>query len=102
MPTEKSPSPQRFLAYLGYRARDRVTGMEGVIVSVVFDLYGCIQVILNPGLDKEGKPGDSHYYDVSRLEFLSKKPVMDQPNYHFGPQAEGKQGAAEKPKLYKP
>jgi hypothetical protein len=34
---------------------------------------------------------------VNRLKVLSRKPVMELPNFDYGPQAEGRQGAAEKP-----
>lgn len=36
------------LAVLGLPVRDKVTGFDGVITSVSFDLYGCIQVVKTP------------------------------------------------------
>ena len=33
---------------LGRKAKDRVTGFEGVISSVSFDLYGCVCGIITP------------------------------------------------------
>jgi hypothetical protein len=71
------------------------------VASISFDLYGCVQAIVNPGLDKDGKPKDSQWFDVSRLTVLTKKPVMERPDFEYGPQAEGKQGAAEKPAHWK-
>jgi hypothetical protein len=86
------------LAKLGFKVRDLVTGMEGVIVSVSFDLYGCVQAIVNPGLDKDGKPRDSTWHDISRLELISKKPVMQQPDFVLDVRvAQGRKGPAEKP-----
>lgn len=85
------------LELLGKKVRDRVTKTTGVVTSISFDLFGCIQAILNPGMDKDGKQRDSLWMDVSRLEVLDKKPVMTPPNFNAGPIAEGKQGAAEKP-----
>jgi len=92
---------RKHLKLLGLKVQDRVTGMKGVVASVSFDLYGCVQAVVNCGLDKDGKPKDSHYYDVARLKVLDKKPVMEPPNFDFGPQAEGKRGAAEKPTKWK-
>ena len=40
------------LSILGKPVKDKVTGMKGIVSSVSFDLYGCIQVIVNPGLGK--------------------------------------------------
>ncbi|MHB9010220.1 MAG: hypothetical protein ACYDC1_25195 [Limisphaerales bacterium] len=88
---------KKHIGLLGLRAKDKVTGMNGVVVGVSFDLFGCIQAIVNPGLDSQGKPGDSCWMDVSRLEVCSPTPVMTPPNFDFGHQAEGKQGPAEKP-----
>lgn len=88
---------KKHLSLLGKRVEDKVTKKKGVVASVSFDLYGCVQAIVNPGMDKSGKLEESIWFDVSRLNVLSEKPVMDIPNYDFGSQAEGRQGAAEKP-----
>jgi hypothetical protein len=93
---------KKHMELLGMRVEDRVTGLKGVVASVSFDLYGCIQAIVNPGLGKDGKMLDSAWFDVGRLKVLSKTPVMATPNFDFGPQADGKQGAAEKPPMFKP
>lgn len=88
---------EKHLSYLGFRGKDKVTGLEGVITSVSFDLFGCVMATLNPGLDKDGKQRDSHWFDIARLSITSDAPVMSQPDFVVGPQAEGRQGAADKP-----
>lgn len=88
---------QTHLNLLGQRVQDRVTGFKGIVASVSFDLYGCIQAVVNPGLTSEDKLGDSQWFDINRLKVLSKKPVMKQPDFVSGPQADGDQGPAEKP-----
>jgi len=85
------------LDLLGRRAEDRVTGFKGVVCSIYFDLYGCVQAVICPQVDKDGKQGDPHCYDVSRLIVSEGDPVMERPNYEFGPVAEGRKGPAEKP-----
>lgn len=90
---------KKHLNYLGLKVRDRITGFKGVVASVSFDLYGCIQCVVSPGTDKDGKPKESHYFDINRLEILSDKPVMARPNFDFGDIAEGNHGPAEKPKF---
>lgn len=47
---------RKHLEMLGYAVRDRVTGLEGIVTSIGFDLYGCIQAVVNLGLDKEAQP----------------------------------------------
>lgn len=88
---------QKHLEMLGLRAKDKVTGFEGVVTSVCFDLYGCIVATLTAPADSAGFVQDPRWYDVSRLELVGMKPVMNRPNYDFGPVAEGLKGAAEKP-----
>ena len=92
---------QKHLEYLGLRVKDKVSGFEGVITSVSFDLYGCIQVIVHPGTDKDGKLLEPCWFDIARLEVLGSEPVMDRPNFEYGLVAEGKKGPAEKPRLMK-
>ena len=93
---------KKHLGLLGKRIEDKVTGKKGVVASVSFDLYGCVQAIVNPGMGKDGKLEDPIWFDVSRLKVLSEKPIMELPNYDFGVQAEGNQGASEKPAYWKP
>lgn len=94
-------SIEKHLGLLGLRVRDRITGFTGVVASVSFDLYGCVQAIINPGLDKDGKLLDQCWFDANRLEVLTKKPVMHPPDFKVGPEAEGKKGPAEKPAAFK-
>lgn len=92
---------KKHMGLLGLRVEDKVTGLKGVVASISFDLYGCVQAIVNPGVNKSGALGDQAWFDVSRLKILNKKPVMDVPDFEYGLQAEGKQGAAEKPAMWK-
>ena len=75
---------EEYFNYLGRKAEDRVTGFSGIVTTVSFDLYGCIQVILNPGLDKDGKMGELHWFDINRLKVdFNEDPVMEQPKFDF-------------------
>lgn len=89
---------QAYLDLLGYEVKDKVTKFEGVVTSIGFDLYGCIQAIVNPKIDKDGKPSDSRWFDIGRLKVTSKEPVMDQPDFEqIAIPILGKKGPAEKP-----
>jgi len=46
---------KKHLSLLGLKVKDKVTGYTGVVASIGFDLYGCVQAIVNPGMDKDGK-----------------------------------------------
>lgn len=92
---------KKHMSLLGLKVRDRIIGVEGVVQSICFDLYGCIQASVHPGLDKDGKVKDSYWFDVSRLEILSGKPAMAAPDFEYGSVARGEQGAADKPKFNK-
>jgi hypothetical protein len=92
---------KKHMGLLGLKVEDKVTGMRGVVASISFDLYGCVQAIVNPGMGKDGKLADQIWFDVARLTVLDKKPVMQTPDFEYGPQAEGRQGAAERPATWK-
>lgn len=88
---------------LGRRARDRITGFEGVIDSVGFDLYGCIQASVRPPLDKEEKLREAWWFDVQRLEILPGDRLLAVPsfaaptmpaNYQRGPAQKRQQRSA--------
>lgn len=98
-----SPVLQR-LGWLGLRVEDRVTGFSGVVASVSFDLYGCVQAFVNPGKDKDGKLSDGYWFDVSRLIATSSDRVMPAPSFDGSPEtiAAGLKGPAEKPAYCKP
>lgn len=91
------------LLLLGRHAKDLITGFEGVIDSISYDLYGCVQVAIAPPLDKDGKRVNSCWFDVTRLEMGER--VIPMPCYlsgygdkvDEGHVAAGKKGPADKP-----
>lgn len=74
---------EEYLKYLGLKAKDRVTGFEGVVDSVCFDLYGCVQISLRMPhqAGKENEMAPCHWFDAKRLEVLSDTPVMEVPSF---------------------
>jgi hypothetical protein len=82
---KKEKSMKEHLQLLGYKVKDRVTGFTGVATCVSFDLYGCVQVIVTPEPDKEGKMVDSHWFDEKRLRKVGKEPVMEIPTFEIIP-----------------
>ena len=91
-------STLNYLNMLGLRVRDVVTGFEGIVESIGYDLYGCIQAVVKPAIDKT-KPNDipdGRWFDVKRLVAIDHKPVMDVPS--FSSMGYGKEnGPADKP-----
>lgn len=70
-----------YMNLLGMKAKDRVTGFSGVVTSISFDLYGCVQGWLNPPVGKDGKTPEGGWYDAKRLETIGSKPVMTRPTF---------------------
>jgi hypothetical protein len=68
------------LRLLGLKSRDVVTGFSGVVTSISFDLYGCIQGLVTPEF-MDGKQLDSRWFDISRLIALDDEPVMAVPDF---------------------
>ena len=83
--------------YMGLKGVDKVTGFKGVVTSVSYDLYGCIQVILTPEVDEKGKREDGRWYDVQRIKTTTKKPVIPVPDFGDHNPVLWEHGPAEKP-----
>lgn len=90
---------KKHLDLLGHKVRDKVSDFSGVVISMSFDLYGCIQADVRPMVltKDDGKLKQGVWMDVSRLEVVSKKPLMEQPNFEWGYVAEGGKGPANLP-----
>ena len=83
---------------LGLKGECKVTGFSGVITSLSFDLYGCIQVVITPDkTSKEGAIQEGHWFDVNRVQITSDTPVMELPDFDKGYVATGNKGCASKP-----
>jgi len=67
---------------LGRKAVDRVTGFRGVVSSVSFDLYGCVQVVVT-SVHTPTTASDSKWFDANRLELTNEASAM--PNLFLGP-----------------
>lgn len=57
---------------LGKKAKDKITGFEGIITSKHIYLFGCAQYALTPSVDKDGKCQDTKYFDEGRLQILNE------------------------------
>ncbi len=88
---------EKHFEMLGKPGKDRVTGFSGIITSLSFDLYGCIQAVITPQADKKEGVKDGHWFDVTRIEVTGNKPVIPLPDFCQGYIAAGLKGAAEKP-----
>ena len=65
-----------FLSLLGLPVEDKITKFKGVVTSVSFDVYGCVQCIVQPAVGKDNKPADSYWFDWKRLRITDKKHAL--------------------------
>lgn len=89
-----------YLDLLGKTGEDKVTGASGVIESVGFDLYGCVQVVLRGKANEQNKVEPGLWMDVSRITITSHKRVMALPEWHPAqpePKPKSVHGPAQKP-----
>lgn len=64
---------------LGDRAKDQVTGFEGICVARTEWLNGCVRVTLqSEKLDKDGKPQDGQTFDEPQLVITKSRKVVVQ------------------------
>lgn len=88
---------RKHLDLLGREVADKVTGFSGVVTSISFDLYGCIQAVVIPAAGEAGKQEDGRWYDVSRLKVGPGDRRMPRPDFTLAGIAEGLKGPADKP-----
>jgi len=67
------------LKWLGLRVREVATGLSGVVVSVSFDLCGCVQAYVKPAAEDGVVGRDGSWFDVTRLIADSTERVMELP-----------------------
>ncbi len=56
---------------LGFKVRDMVSGVVGIVGGISVYLNGCVSCMVVPWIDKDGKKGDNHWIDLERLEVLN-------------------------------
>lgn len=82
---------------LGDKAKDSVTGFEGIAVARTEWLNGCIRVTLqSDSLDKEGKPRDGQTFDEPQLVVIKAGKVKCGPRDTGGPAITPRQHASPK------
>ena len=77
-------SIQSHLNMLGFKVKDVVTGFAGVVTSVSFDLYGCVQYVVTPPSPKDSDKAEhqtSRWFDAKRLARQGKDRVMAVPDF---------------------
>lgn len=95
-PSRQLPSVEQHLQLLGLPVEDIITGITGVVDSVCFDVYGCVQATIRCKAREDGTIPESTWYDVKRLRLKGKKRVMDVPAFATIPVGQ-EIGAADKP-----
>ena len=56
---------------LGKKAKDKVTGLEGIITGRANYIYGCDQLLLMP-TSTDGKAAEGAWFDVGRVEVIGE------------------------------
>jgi hypothetical protein len=56
---------------LGKKARDKITGFEGIVIGRIQYLTGCDQYGIVPPM-KDGKPSSAEWFDEGRIEVIGE------------------------------
>ena len=54
---------------LGFKAKDKITGFEGILIGKASYLYGCDQYAITPPV-RDGKTVDTQWFDEGRVEII--------------------------------
>ena len=69
------------LQWLGLKVQDKITRFTGIVTTISFDLYGCVQAIVSPPVDEKGSIPEARWFDVGRLLVIYYVPVMAVPSF---------------------
>lgn len=61
------------------KVRDRITGLEGIVIGITMWTTGCARAVVQPRIDKEGKVPESISIDVLSLEMVKAGPRHEAP-----------------------
>ncbi len=60
------------MAELGDLVKHKLSSFEGTVTGRAVYLYGCVQVLVNPGEVKDGKPVDSTWFDEDSMDVVEE------------------------------
>lgn len=81
---------------LGDKARDKVTGFEGICIVRSEYVSGCTRVGLQPAAGKDGKIPDAQHFDEPMLEVTKVRAIEPMPSDRGGPRPNPPQHSAPK------
>ena len=64
---------------LGDKVKDRVTGLEGIVVARTDWLNGCIRMVVQPQELKDGEPVKSSSFDIEELIVIQADALNPKP-----------------------
>jgi hypothetical protein len=63
---------ENLMITLGQKARDKVTGLEGILTARATYLYGCDQYGITPPAKEDGTCPESVFVDEGRIEIIGR------------------------------
>ena len=71
---------------IGQRARDTISGFEGIVYGITEYLHGCRHICIKPtGLDKDGAPQKVQWIDEPQCEIVQAATALEQSGDTGGP-----------------
>ena len=70
---------EKQIVKLGLKVKDKITGTEGVLINVSFNVFGTVEGLID--VSPEGSYEQSYWMDMKGLEVINKEPVMTQPDF---------------------
>lgn len=63
---------------LGDKVRDRISGLEGIVMSRAEHLFGCARYWLQPQEAKDGKVAEGTWFDEDAIEVIERAVIKPQ------------------------
>jgi hypothetical protein len=62
--------------WFGKKAKDVVTGFSGIAIGYCQYNTGCNQILIAPGISKDGTFQESRWFDEQRVKFIPGKQLV--------------------------
>ena len=82
---------------LGDLVRDRISGMEGIVVCVSVWLNGCLRITIQPKETNDGVCAENRTFDIEQMTVLEAGALCVRPKVAEAPQSAGVGGPAIEP-----
>lgn len=72
--------------FMGAKVEDTVTGASGIVTCISYYYNGCVRLLVEPRIDKDGKRPEAFYIDYQQAKIITPEVIEPVKSKTGGPQ----------------